>query len=175
MNFDNVLQVVLGTESPALAKLKANSKVTSEFFSRPSSSASVPGTVFHSGFLFKKGGSKGGRRNWTRVRGYLELAMCPLVCSACSQLRIARVVALIERLCQYAWLVQRWHVLDGSTVNYYKNPKDTTPKGTFSVIGAAPAAVLDSKYSFCFEVCWSHACDAPRPHMLVACQTTASD
>ena len=66
-----MLQVVLGTESPALAKLKANSKVTSEFFSRPSSSASVPGTVFHSGFLFKKGGSKGGRRNWTRVRDYL--------------------------------------------------------------------------------------------------------
>ena len=48
--------------------------------------------------------------------------------------------------------LQRWHTLNGSMIQYFKNPKDTTPKGEFSLIGATPAPVLDSKYAFCFEV-----------------------
>jgi hypothetical protein len=67
VNFDNVMQVLLGTESPALAKLNVNSKVAAEFISRSSSMAVRPGQYFLSGFLMKKGGSKGGRRNWTKV------------------------------------------------------------------------------------------------------------
>ena len=67
VNFDNVAQVVIGSESAALAKLKANSKVASEFFSRSTQLSGQPGQYFLSGFLQKKGGSKGGRRNWTKV------------------------------------------------------------------------------------------------------------
>jgi hypothetical protein len=42
--------------------------------------------------------------------------------------------------------------LNGHSIQYFKNPKDTTPKGEFSVLRAVAAPVLDSKYEYCFEV-----------------------
>lgn len=133
VNFDNVMQVLLGTESPALGKLNVHSKVASEFISRSSSMAVRPGQYFLSGFLMKKGGSKGGRRNWTKV--VFSFDVCDPRCGPS-----------LFRACQ------RWHVLNGHTIQYFKNPKDTTPKGEFSVLRAVAAPVLDSKYEYCFEV-----------------------
>lgn len=81
VNFDNVEQVVIGTESPALAKLNTTSKVLAEFYSRSPSTMTSSSAYSLSGFLQKKGGSKGGRRNWTQVR--VETPACFALLSAC--------------------------------------------------------------------------------------------
>ena len=69
VDLENVSQVVSGTESdPSFSKFRVDSKVATSFFRRGSATAAAAATYNMAGFLHKKGGSKGGRRNWTYVR-----------------------------------------------------------------------------------------------------------
>jgi hypothetical protein len=69
VDLENVSQVVSGVESdPSFSKFKVDSKIATSFFRRGSSTAPAASTYNMAGFLHKKGGSKGGRRNWTYVR-----------------------------------------------------------------------------------------------------------
>lgn len=165
MHFDEVEQVVLGRDSPTLAKFKGTGKLAGSFF-KSGPEPGAPTAYNIAGFLMKKGGTKGGlmsRRNWTKVRAprtppvpFALCACCPLLNPSCVSVR-----------------VQRWHVLQGNTVEYFKQPTDAKPKGSFSISGVEVKILADSKYPNTFEVrCVQHGVKARTPpcaHCPVSC------
>ncbi len=107
------MQVVTGVEDPCFSKFKVDGAMAASFFRRNSDARADLSTSSYnmSGFLWKKGGSKGGRRNWTSVRAATRGGWGAWVCLLCAMPCRAVPYRAVWCMCGVVWCGASWWVV----------------------------------------------------------------
>ena len=116
------------------------------------------GPAAAAGFLFKKGGAKGGRRTWKKVCGCgfscaaVHCRPPPHVCHTPAPI-LAQPRAHADLLsCGGCRCLQRWCMLSGTQLAYFVDAGQVQAKGNIDVSGCSVEKTESAKYEHQFTV-----------------------